>query len=117
MNSSLLKKFIEVYNLPYNLVFKRIELEDALIEKFGDLQYNKYQDSFTKNSPARYFVGCKDSWGLNDISTSQVSNNPEEALISLFIKYGVEPVEDTEEYYVQNFTKEFHDIIHEVYDS
>ena len=116
MDSSLFEKFIEVYNLPYNSTFKRIELEDALIEKFGDLQYNKYEDKFKReeNKP-RYFVGCKDNQGLNDLSTSKVSNNPEEALISLFIKYGVEPIEDTEEYYIQNFYKEFQNIVKKVY--
>ena len=111
----MLKKFNEIYNLPKNTPFKRVKLEDALIEKFGDLQYNKYQDSFTKDSSVRYFVGCSNNQGINDLSTSKVSSNPEEALMSLFIKYGVEPIEDTEEYYVQNFYKEFHDIVNHAY--
>ena len=32
----MLKKFNEIYNFPEDTPFKRVELEDAIIEKFGE---------------------------------------------------------------------------------
>ena len=111
--NNLLDRFREVYNLPENTSFKRIELENAIIEKFGDLYYNKYVDIFT-NDKSRYTASCKNKWGLYEI-TSGCHDNIEDSLLSLFVKYGIEPEEGTEEYFIENFKEDFHEIVKEVY--
>lgn len=112
----LLDIFKEIYELPQDSEFKRLKLEDALIEKFGDLHYDKYKDiiEIKGNSP-RYFVSCKNKWGIYELSSDPCGASAEEALILFFIKYGLEPKEGTEEYYIGNFKKEFHEIVKEVY--
>lgn len=112
----MLKKFNEIYNLPEDTPFKRVELEDAIIEKFGDLHYNKYEDIVkTEGSTSRYFVGCKNNWGIYELSSTPYGKSAEEALMLFFINYGVEPKEGTEEYYIDNFKEEIHTLVHEAY--
>ena len=111
----MLEKLNKIYNLPKGTPFKRVELEDALIEKFGDLHYNKYEDIVKSNYSTRYFVGCKNNWGIYDLSSSSPGKSAEEALMLFFIKYGVEPEEGTDEYYVENFKEQIHEIVRKVY--
>ena len=110
---NLLDRFREIYNLPDDVPFKRIELEDALIEKFGDIHYNKYTDIFTEDK-GRYIASCKNNWGLYEIR-SECCSNIEQSLVNLFIKYGIEPEEGTEEFYTENFKDDFHEIVDKVY--
>ena len=112
---SMLEKFIEIYNLPKDSEFKRLKLEDAIIEKFGDIHYNRFINCLENNEPSKYMVGSDMKWGLYGISTDTYYNSTEEALLALFVKYGVEPEEGTEEYYVENFRDDFHEIVNEVY--
>lgn len=121
----LFDKFREVYNLPYNAVhiyFKRTELEDELIEKFGNMKYNKYKGWTDKVTgevfPARYAVEVEfiNSIGtLYSYGTEYSPENTLQALMVLFIKYGVESKEETAEYYIGNYSKVFHDIVNKVY--
>lgn len=112
----MLERFNEIYNLPENTPFRRVELEDAVIEKFGDLHYNKYEDTFkNREFSIRYFMGCKNNWGIYDLSSSSPGKSAEEALMLFFIKYGVEPKEGTEEYYTENVADDVHEIVKKVY--
>ena len=112
----MLERFNEIYNLSKNTPFKRVELEDAIIEKFGDLHYNKYEDTFKNQEfSIRYFMGCKNNWGIYDLSSSSPGKSAEEALMLFFIKYGVEPKEGTEEYYIDNFKEQIHEIVRKAY--
>ena len=95
----MLDRFNEIYNIPKGTPFKRVELEDVLIEKYENLTYNKFggwKSSDGSIYPAMYHVGTKEKWGLYEICTDSEnygSHNSEEALLALFIKYGVEPDE------------------------
>ena len=115
----MLKEFVKIYNLPENSVFKRVELEDVLIEKFGELKYSRLKGWTNKSTgevyPDTYWASAKEKWGLYEISTDYHGANPTEALIGLFVKQGVEPKEGTEEYYTENYCKEFHEIVSKVY--
>ena len=117
----MLEKFNEIYNLPKGTPFRRLELEDAIVEKFGELKYNKFRgwtNSHTQEKyPDNYWASTKQNWELYDISTDGEyhGSNVEEALLALFIKYGIEPEKETEEYYVENYCKEFHEIVESVY--
>ena len=115
----MLKKFLEIYNLPEGTPFRRLELEDAIIEKFGELKYNKIKGwtnlSTGEVYPDTYWASAKEKGGLYEISTNYHGANPTEALIGLFVKHGVEPEEGTEEYYVENYCKEFHEMIEKAY--
>lgn len=118
----LLDIFKEIYNLPQDSEFKRLELEEALVDKFGNLKYNKY-DGWTNKStgevyPARYAVDLDTNYSIYSLysyGTDYVADNIEEALMVFFIKYGKEPKEGTDEYYVEAYKKIFHEIVDEVY--
>lgn len=121
----LFDKFREVYNLPENTIhiyFKRTEFEEELVDKFGNLQYNKYEGWTDRSTgdifPARYIVeiDVKNSiYSLCSAGTKYSSESMLGALMVLFIKYGVEPEEGTAEYYIGNYSKIFHDIVDKVY--
>ena len=121
----LFDKFREVYNLPYNTVhiyFKRTELEEELIDKFGNLTYNKYEGWINKSTgevyPTRYAVEIypKDFiYSLYSYGTDYVAENTLQALMVFFIKYGEKPEEGTTEYYVGNYSQILHDIVDKVY--
>lgn len=118
--SSMLNKFNKIYNIPEGTPFKRLELENALVEKYGTLGYSKHEGFISYDGvvyDSTYHVGIKTNWGLYEISTNQEhkGSNVEEALIALFIKYGAEPEENTEDFFVDNHTEEFHEIVKEVY--
>lgn len=113
----MLEKFIKIYNLPKGAIFKRLELEDAIIEKFDDIHYNKFINCLKEEEPPKYKVGSDMKWGLYGISTDSYYDSIEEALLALFIKYGVEPEEGTEAYFVENFKDDFHEIVEKVYKS
>lgn len=119
----MLKKFIEIYNLPKDTSFKRLELEDAIIEKFGNLKYTKLKGWFNtklgEKTKDLYIASTKQNWELYDISTDvkHHGHNVYEALLGLFVQYGIEPEEETEEYYTENYCKEFHEIVNKVYKS
>lgn len=118
----LLDIFKEVYNLPQDSEFKRLKLEDALIDKFGNLQYSKFEGWINRQTgdtyPSRYGVALdipKSVGSLYSYGTNYSTESAEQALLVLFIKYGEEPKENAEEYYTQNYYKEFHDIVNRVY--
>ena len=120
----MLREFIKVYNLPEGSVFKRDELEDELIAKFGNLTYNKYggwKDNKTgKDFPTRYAINIKVASNLYGIDSYTIDNkhtaySVTEALILLFIKYGAEPDKESDRYFTDNYFKEFHDIVNIVY--
>ena len=93
----MLRKFLEIYNLPKNSVFKRIELEDALIKEYDCLHYSKLGEWREKDTgiehPTRYYAHTKENWGDYELSSEDCSS-PEKALINLFVKYGREKTED-----------------------
>lgn len=73
----MINKFIEVFGLPENSEFKMIELENAIMKKFGDIQYH-YNKALTYTSdydyqerhiPEHYTCGCKFEWESNTIHT------------------------------------------------
>lgn len=76
------KQFFEVKE------FKRIELEDALVENYGSLQYTKYGDCMLgeEHIQATYSVGTKFVWGYNEICTNGTYSNIDEALAGLFLE-------------------------------
>ena len=115
----MLDRFNEIYGVPKGTPFKRVELEDALIEKYHNLSYSKFGGLETgdNNIPIIYHVGVEMKWGLHEISTDMnfKGDNVTNALLALFIKYGVEPAENTEEYYKDNHCQEFQKIVKAVY--
>lgn len=111
----MIERFNKIYNLPKGTLFKRVELEDAIIEKFGDIHYNKFINCLKDDEPPKYRVGSDMKWGLYGISVDSYYDSIEESLIALFIKYGIEPEEGTEEFYIENFAEQFHEIVNEVY--
>ena len=89
---------IDDFNNKFNVSgeFKQIELEDAIIKKFGSIQYHyfkpwKEETDFHEiiNHPASYTCGTKYEWGSNEIETnySQTYSNRQEALITLLIEH------------------------------
>ena len=121
----LFDKFREVYDLPYNAVhiyFKRTELEDELIDKFGNLTYNRYEGWINKATGETYSVryavevSPKDFiYSLYSYGTDYVAESTLAALMVFFIKYGEKPEEGTTEYYAGNYSQIFHDIVDKVY--
>ena len=74
---TMLKTFIEAFDLPKDSDFKMIELENAIMKKFGDIQYG-YHKAYTYTSdydyqeqhiPEHYTCGCKFEWETNTIQT------------------------------------------------
>lgn len=115
----MLNEFIEIYNLPKDSIFKRVELEDALINQFGSLKYNMFPEWMEKDTgfehPTTYYVGVKYNWGDCDFS-SELCLSPEEALLNLFIKYGKSEfdINDILTYY-EGSEKEFKQVVRKVY--
>ena len=110
----LFEKFLKVYSLPQGTEFLQTELEELLVEKLGNLQYNKCSNWVAEKRPIRYIAEINIK---NSVYTlySGICNSIKEALLSLFVKYGEEPEENSERYYTDNYYKEFHDIINKVY--
>ena len=76
------KQFFEVKD------FKRIELEDALVENYGSLQYSKYGNFMLgdEHIKATYTAGTKFVWGRNEICTNGSYENIDDALAGLFLE-------------------------------
>lgn len=85
----MLDKFNEVFKIPQGTPFKRVELENALVESFGSVQYFKLGGISVQGKfyPVSYEVGTKFEWEYNELSYGD-ANSCEEALMGLFIKYG-----------------------------
>lgn len=122
-DSVVFKDFLKVYNLPENSLFKRIELENALIDRFENLSYNKYKGwvnaATNEEYPTRYAVNLDTNYSIYSLyshGTDYETNSIEDALMVFFIKYGREPKEGTDEYYIGTYKKILHDIINEVYE-
>lgn len=118
----LLDIFKEVYNLPQVSSFKRLELEEALVEKFGNLKYTRYEGWTNKATgevyPARYAVDLDTNYSIYSLYSYGIdyeASSIEEALMIFFIKYGREPKQGTDEYYIEAYKKIFHEIVSEVY--
>ena len=73
----LLDIFREIYSLPKNFEFKRLELEDALIDKFGNLKYNKYEGWTNKSTgeiyPAGYSVDLDTNYSIYSLYSISLS--------------------------------------------
>ena len=73
----MLKTFIEVFNLPKDSDFKMIELENAIIQKYGSIQYF-YNEGWKEISdyneeiihPDYFDCGTYFEWEDNKISTN-----------------------------------------------
>ena len=80
----MLVEFNKTFNLPKDTPFKKAELENALIETFGSIQYFKCGGFMTNGQsyPTTYSVGTKFEWEYNVISYDG------DALMGLFINYG-----------------------------
>ena len=93
----MLNEFIKIYNLSKDSVFKRAELEDALIEEYNCLHYSKLDGWQEKSTgieyPTLYYAHAKESWGDYEISSGGCLS-PKDALIDLFIKHGKEKTEN-----------------------
>ena len=118
----LLYIFRGVYNLPEDSEFKRLELEDALIEKFGNLKYNRYEGwtekPIGKVHPARYAVDLDTNYSIYSLysyGTNYEATNTEESLMIFFIKYGNAFKDEIADYYVETYYKMFHEIVNKVY--
>ena len=92
----------------------RSQLEDAIIDKFGSIQYFKY-DSYDQ-TPITYTVGTKFEWESNEIETKGEYYSIDEALAGLFIEQTRDIYEDEEiESYYNNVNREeFEEIIKHV---
>ena len=117
----LLDIFKEVYDLPQNFEFKRLELENALIDKFGNLQYNKNEGwihNFTGEVySTQYSVELNSTYSIYPLysyGTEYKAENVDEALMIFLIKYGKEPKQGTDEYYI-NYKTMFHEIVNKIY--
>lgn len=118
----LLDIFKEVYDLPQDSEFKRLELEDALIDKFGNLAYNKYKGWINKATgevyPIRYAIEIQPEdylYSLYSYGTEYDTEDIVEALMVFFIKYGKQPEEYSTEYYIEKYSKILHEIVDKVY--
>lgn len=85
----MLDEFNEVFKIPQGTSFKRVELENALVENFGSVQYFKLGGISVQGKfyPVSYEVGTKFEWEYNELSYGD-AKSCEEALMGLFIKYG-----------------------------
>lgn len=120
--SIILKEFLGIYNLPEDSEFKRLELEDALIDRFGNLKYNKYKgwtDRFTNKIYQTMYAVDLDTdysiYSLYSYGTDYETNSTEDALIVFFIKYGRKPEGIVEDYYFEMYCKILHEIVKDVY--
>lgn len=118
----LLDIFKRVYNLPQGSEFKREELEDALVDKFGNLRYNRYESwthgDIGKIYAPRYAVELDTKQSIHSLysyGTDYEANSINEALMIFFIKYGSEPESGTDEYFI-NYRGIFHEIVGEIYE-
>lgn len=117
----LLDIFREIYELSQDSEFKRLELENILVDKFGNLKYNKHEGWVHKYTgeicSTQYSVELETNYSIYPLysyNTEYEAKSIEEALMLLFIKYGKEPKQGTDEYYV-GYREEFHEIINNVY--
>ena len=93
----MLKTFIEVFDLPKDIGFKMIELENAIMKKFGSIQYF-YHKKWTEVTdyqeiieyPEYYTCGTKFEWECNKICSKYENaknyKTREEALMGLLIE-------------------------------
>ena len=116
----MLKEFNNFFGIREDMPFQRTKLENALIEKFGSIQYFKY--SADEHNETCYTCGTKFEWEANDIECNMFKYyTPDEALMGLFIEQCTEPELDIDHidwYYTDLSRKnevEFREIIKEVY--
>ena len=91
----MINQFNNKFNLPEYTPFKRCELENAIMKKYGSIQYF-YHKEWTDRShrfgdtyyPESYTCGTKYCWEANELESDNdvVCKTPEEALMSLVIK-------------------------------
>lgn len=121
-DNMLLNVFKKIYNLSQELEFKRLELEEALVDKFGNLQYTKYEGWISVDEGKVYVpqyaveLDIKNSVSsLYSYGTDYEAYNIEDALLIFFIKYGNDSEQGTDEYY-NGYKDIFHEIVREVYE-
>ena len=81
----MLSKFNKAFSIPEGTPLKRLELEDALIVAYGDLQYKRcryYDRNFFE-----YSLGCDFELGCNNVHSEYRKEymSTEEALMGFFL--------------------------------
>lgn len=111
----MIKEFNTFFGIREDMPLQRVKLEDALIKKYGSIQYHQFQTTYT--------IGTKFEWEDNLIECEMGKyTSPDEALMGLFIEQCTEPPintnEDISRYYTELNKKDevgFREIIKEVY--
>ena len=103
----MLNKFNEIFNVEGPL--KLVELENALIDKYGSIQY--YKNKSLDSDDYWWEVGTKWEWEDNLISTNFMNKylSREDALIGLFLIYALDEYSE--------YQKDFKEILNEVYET
>ena len=98
----MLDKFNDLYKLG-DKELKRLELENALIEEFNDLHYQKFPSWTERDTgythPIMYKCYAGQNWGIYKLE-SEFQETIEEALMSLFIENDLKDI--VEEVYGSN---------------
>lgn len=92
--STTLDKFNEEFNIPKGHLFMKDKLEEAIIKKYGSIQYFYHKQVVwtsdymeTQVFPEHYSAGTDFHWEDNRISTEKTSYiSIEEALMGLLIE-------------------------------
>ena len=92
----MLKEFNNFFGIREDMPLQRTKLEDALIKKYGSIQYNRYPAY--EDMPECYTLGTMFDWEDNIIqSETHMYFSPDEALMGLFIEQCTEPPINTNE--------------------
>ena len=115
----MLAKFNKFFGIREDMPLHRVELEDALIKKYGSIQYHM----FSFEDKTTYTIGTKFEWEENLITCETGKyTSPADALMGLFIEQCTPPLLNTNEeisrYYIELSQKDeegFREIIKEIY--
>lgn len=115
----MIKEFNTFFGIREDMPLQRAKLEDALIRKYGSIQYHQ----FSFKDKTTYTIGTKFDWEENLIECAMGNyTSPEDALMGLFIEQCTEPLLNTNEeisrYYIELSRKDeggFREIIKEIY--
>ena len=119
----MLEKFNNFFGIRADIPLQRTKLEDALLEKYGSLVYNRFDPrEYRPELSVSYTLGVKQEFSeYCDYHTEEYYNSAEEALMGLFIEQCTEPkldINDIGRYYTDLDKKDeqgFREIIKEVY--
>lgn len=81
----MLSKFNKAFGIPEGTPLKRLELEDALIVTYGDIQYRRCR--YFDRDFFEYSLGCDFEWECNNVHSEyrKEYKTAEEALMGFFL--------------------------------